>query len=108
MHREGEMLGAVQSGFVLKSERLAMRFLMTGDKAFSLSNNGSNPVMPFVTEGWGSGGGVQFAEVTGVNTVNVTAIDKTGNAVHSRHSVGSSGRLIPSQYYGKCHRDPGG
>lgn len=106
MNRNTEMAAPVQSDIVVKPERLQLRFLVTGDKAFMLGNNGSNPVMVFVPET--GGGGVQFVEITGADTVNVTAIDKDGNAVHSRHSMARSYRLIPSQYFGQCRRDAGG
>jgi hypothetical protein len=66
-------------------------------KAYMLGNQGTGEVM-VVTN---SEGGISFVEVTGTGNVMVTAISRTLQSVHSRHTVFSTD-IIPSQYYGKC------
>ena len=62
-----------------------------------LGNNGNSPVVHI-----DKGNGISFIEITGLGNVMSTTIDKKMNSVHSRNSVGFSGELIPSQYYGSC------
>jgi len=65
-------------------------------KAYIVGNQGSEEVATIPHKI----GGVSFVEVTGSGNVMSTAIDTTGNSVHSRNtSLG--GELVPSQYYGK-------
>ena len=45
--------------------------------------------------------GVTFMEKLSGGTVQTTTITNDGNSVHSRHST-LVGKLIPSQYYGRC------
>ena len=47
--------------------------------------------------------GVSFVEITASGNVMVTAITKSGEAVHSRNGI-MFNELVPSQYYGKCVR----
>ena len=49
----------------------------------------------------GEDGGVVFLETAPLGSIQVTAIDSYGNAVHSRHTM-MLGELVPSQYYGHC------
>jgi len=49
-------------------------------------------------------GGIQYIEITNPGAVQVTALDKHGNAVHSRHTVMPDGTITASQYYGRCTR----
>ena len=43
-----------------------------------------------------------FFENTPASGLNVTVVDKHLNATHSRHILGLSNELWPSQYYGQC------
>ena len=45
-----------------------------------------------------------FTEVTPLGVHQITVVDQRGNAVHSRHTVGFGGVIMPSQYYGRCER----
>ena len=66
-------------------------------KAYIVGNQGSEEVAAIPHRI----GGVSFVEVTGSGNVMSTVIDTAGNSVHSRNtSLG--GKLVPSQYYGKC------
>lgn len=65
-------------------------------RAFIKGNNGSSPVTLFMGESY-----ITFVEVTPNNSVQVTAIEIGGTAVHGRHTF-LSGNLRPSQYYGAC------
>lgn len=69
------------------------------DKAHMIGNNGSNPVVHV-----DKGNGKSFVEITGLGNVMTTTIDSKMKAVHSRNSVGFSGELLPSQYYGFCEK----
>lgn len=75
-----------------------MRFLIADDKAYVVGNAGSNPVIVAGAEG----GGIQFIERTLSGVLQITAIDRAGNGVHSRHTRGFDGNLTPSQSYGRC------
>jgi hypothetical protein len=47
--------------------------------------------------------GISFVEITDSGNVMVTAITKSGEAVHSRNGIMFK-ELVPSQFYGKCSR----
>lgn len=50
--------------------------------------------------------GVTFLEIIGTGTVQSTTMNTgTGQAVHSRHTLLNSNKLLPSQYYGECSKD---
>ena len=66
-------------------------------KSYMIGNNGSNPVTHI-----DEGNGKSFIEITFSGNVMSTTIDSKMNAVHSRNSVGFTGELLPSQYYGLC------
>ena len=68
----------------------------TTSKSYLLGNNGSAEVKAFETEDQ-----IAFIELTATGNIMTTAIDSKLNTVHSRNSV-MSGKMIPSQYYGKC------
>lgn len=80
-------------------EELSLTFLYDTktDKAYIIGNNGSNEVL-YIYRGYGK----SFVEVTGAGNIMVTTIDSKMNSVHSRNSVGFSGELVPSQFYGRC------
>ncbi len=59
-------------------------------------NNGSSEVIAFSSKDR-----ISFVEVTATKNIMSTAIDSKLNSVHSRNSV-IAGKLVPSQYYGKC------
>ena len=81
-------------------EVLSLTFLETNDKAFVLGNAGASEVARIPTES----GGVQFVERTGSGALQLTAIDKNGNAAHSRSTVNFDGVLMAAQHYGSCRR----
>ena len=84
--------------YATKREKFELVFLEASDKAYVLGNNGAQEVARFYTDR----SGIQFVERTVSGVLQVTAIDRHGNAAHSRHSVGFGGDLIASQYYGFC------
>lgn len=92
-------LAASPSGVKNEPKLFELRFVSDDQtkKAYLLGNNGSSEVTPIGNQG----GGITFVEVTDSGNVMVTAITASGEAVHSRNGI-ISGRLIPSQYYGKC------
>jgi hypothetical protein len=75
-----------------------LTFVVDSEKgtAYVVGNNGSSEVSLTPGDGF-----VSFTEVTKSGSVQTTSVDATGVSVHSRHT-NASGRLIPSQYYGKC------
>jgi len=90
---------ASPSGVKKESERFELRFLSDTKtkKAYLLGNLGSSEVTAIEN----LSGGVTFVEITDSGNVMVTAIASSGEAVHSRNGT-MVGKLIPSQYYGKC------
>lgn len=92
-------LSASPTGVKKESKLFELRFVSDNQtkKTYLLGNNGSSEVTPFGNQG----GGITFVEVTDSGNVMVTAITASGEAVHSRNGI-ISGKLIPSQYYGKC------
>ena len=81
------------------TERIELSFIIddsTG-KSYILGNNGSNEVAHI-----DRGNGKSFIEITALGNVVTTTMDLKMKAVHSRNSVGFTGELIPSQYYGAC------
>lgn len=65
-------------------------------KSYLLGNNGSSEVKVL-----GSDGQLAFLEITATGNIMTTAIDDELNSVHSRNTV-MFGKMLPSQYYGKC------
>jgi len=65
-------------------------------KSYLLGNNGSSEVKALEADDQ-----IAFIELTATGNVMTTAIDSKLNSVHSRNSV-MFGKMIPSQYYGKC------
>ena len=92
-------LAASPAGVKKESKLFELRFVSDDQtkKAYLLGNNGSSEVTPIGNQG----GGITFLEVTDSGNVMVTTITASGEAVHSRNGI-ISGKLIPSQYYGKC------
>jgi hypothetical protein len=86
--------------FRIGPETLSLVFLETPDKAYVLGNNGASEVARVPTDS----GGVQFIERTGSGALQLTAIDRNGNAAHSRSTVSSDGLLMAAQHYGRCTR----
>lgn len=85
-------------GKTIGKEDFKLTFLVDekADKAYILGNNGSNEVVNIYR-----GDGRTFIEITDTGNVMTTTVTPELEAVHSRHSV-MFGKLIPSQYYGKC------
>jgi hypothetical protein len=50
---------------------------------------------------WPGSDGVTFIEHLETGAIQTTTISKTGQSVHSRHTL-MLGDLVPSQYYGTC------
>jgi hypothetical protein len=92
-------LAASPSGVKKESKPFELRFVsdIKTKKSYLLGNNGSSEVTPIGNQH----GGVTFIEVTGSGNVMATVIAASGEAVHSRNG-NMFGKLIPSQYYGKC------
>jgi hypothetical protein len=84
-----------------KKEDFQLTFVIDNeaDKAYQIGNIGSDPVIHI-----NKGHGMSFIEITGMGNVMTTTIDTKMKAVHSRNTVGVSGELIPSQYYGHCEK----
>lgn len=82
----------------LKNETFGFSYVVDSEtqKAYLVGNAGSSEVQEIANES-----GVSFLEITGSGNVMVTAITESGDAVHSRNGI-MSGKLIPSQHYGKC------
>ncbi len=82
-----------------KKEDLQLTYVVddAADKAYMVGNNGSSEVIKI-----DKGNGISFIEITGLGNVMTTTIDKEHTAVHSRNTVGFTGELLPSQYYGHC------
>lgn len=92
---------ATPAGLKKEAKPFELRFMADSDteKTYILGNNGANEVMPIKNKD----SGTSYIEITGSGNVMVTAITASGEAVHSRNTILSSG-LVPSQYYGKCVR----
>lgn len=87
-----------QDGNHKVNNKIALTFIVdkTSGKSYMLGNNGSTEVNKRE-----SSNQITFLEVTATGNIMSTAIDGKLNSVHSRNSV-ISGKMIPSQYYGKC------
>jgi hypothetical protein len=90
-YSDGKSLAPVAGGF-------SMTFLIDvkADKAYVLGNNGASDVT-LLTNQWG----MTLVEITGTGNLMATVITFGGDSVHSRHTV-FNGKIIPSQYYGRC------
>ena len=80
-------------------EQFLLTFVVDAEngKGYIVGNQGSEEVVVIPQKT----GGIAFVEVTGSGNVMTTAIDTAGTSVHSRNtSIG--GKLVPTQYYGKC------
>jgi hypothetical protein len=67
------------------------------DKAYLIGNNGSSEVVVILNDD----GGLTLVETTASGNVMVTVIAAKEESVHSRNGI-MNGKIIPSQYYGKC------
>ena len=85
-----------QEGHHQVTSKFALTFLVDGDKAHLVGNNGSEPVTAIANDDY-----VSFIEVTANGNVMTTTILADGKSVHSRNTI-MFGDLIPSQYYGTC------
>ena len=87
-----------QEGNHTVKDKFILTFIVDkeADKSYLLGNNGSSEVYRFESDSQ-----LSFLEVTGTLNIISTTIDSNMDSVHSRNSV-LSGKLIPSQYYGKC------
>lgn len=94
-------LEATPKGVTKPEKPFNLRFLVdsTTDKAYLLGNAGSSEVTVIPNSD-----GVSFIEVTGSGNVMVTAITRSGEAVHSRNGIMFK-ELVPSQFYGSCTED---
>ncbi len=93
-------LEASPKGLAKQSPPFELRYVAdsaTG-KAYLLGNAGSSEVQVIANKD-----GVSFVEITASGNVMVTAITKSGDAVHSRNGI-MFNELVPSQFYGKCVR----
>ncbi len=102
--------GAVQSSakvaftpseYEVRRTEMDLSFVVDGDVAYMIGNVGNSPVNLFWIGPPAERDGVQFVEITTNGVLQVTAIDSSLNAVHSRHTVFLSA-IIPQQYYGSC------
>lgn len=82
---------------------------MSGPLIFQWNNDGAVLVGSYgqveVTPIEGVDGVVTFVEVTPSGAVQVTAIERDGGAVHSRHTIFPSGKVLESQVRGTCSRE---
>lgn len=92
-------VNASPSGLKKESKPFELRFVADPQavKAYLIGNNGSSEVKAVGNKG----DGMTFIETTDTGNIMVTAITASGEAVHSRNGI-MNGKLIPSQYYGKC------
>lgn len=70
---------------------------VSAGKSYIVGNNGSSEVNYI-----DNAAGLSFIEITDSGNVMTTAIDANMKSVHSRNSIGLTGELLPSQYYGSC------
>lgn len=84
--------------------RFSMTFILDRGRAYMLGNLGSANLESQTV----AGGGVIFIETAPSGVKQVTAIDKAGNAAHSRHTfvplLNGDWMLFPQQFYGRCVR----
>lgn len=81
-----------------------LTFQWSGDRAVLVGGSGQAEVTPIE----GVGGVVTFVEVTPGGSVQVTAIERDGGAVHGRHTVIPNGKVLESQVRGTCTREQTG
>lgn len=91
-------LEATPKGLSKQVKPLELRFVVdtTAKKAYLIGNAGSSEVEIIPNTD-----GISFVEITESGNVMVTAITKSGEAVHSRNGIMFK-ELVPSQYYGRC------
>lgn len=91
-------LEATPNGLSKQAKPFELRFVVdtSTKKAYLIGNAGSSEVeiIPNID-------GISFVEITGSGNVMVTAITRSGEAVHSRNGIMFK-ELVPSQYYGSC------
>jgi len=80
----------------VESFRLEFTYDDVADKAFLIGNAGVADVI--ASHGYE---GITFLEKLVTGALQTTTISRTGESVHSRHTI-LGGKIIPSQYYGKC------
>jgi hypothetical protein len=78
--------------------RLTFLIDSSAKKAYLIGNNGSAEVHFVMNDD-----GFSLVEITDAGNVMVTAITNGGKSVHSRNTI-LQGDIVPSQYYGTCHR----
>ena len=89
-----------EGGLHESKEKMELSFIVDNEtgKGYVLADESANVmVVP------NSLGGISFIEITGSKNVMTTTIDEKMNSVYSLHTI-FLGKLIPSQYYGKCVR----
>lgn len=89
---------ATPKGLAKQASPLDLRFVFDAStsKAYLLGNAGSSEVEVIPNTN-----GISFVEITPSGNVMVTAITRSGEAVHSRNGIMLK-QLVPSQFYGKC------
>ncbi len=89
---------ATPKGLSKQATPFELRFVVdtSTKKAYLLGNTASSEV-----EIIPNADGVSFVEITGSGNVMVTAVTRSGEAVHSRNGIMFKD-LVPSQYYGSC------
>ena len=85
-------------GRISKSEILRIEFTIDGTgHAFAVGRN-VYPVQVVTGDQ-----GITFLEVLATGAVQTTTVHRSGDAVHSRHTMFSFlNKVTPSQYYGSC------
>lgn len=91
-------LEATPKGLSKQAKPFELRFVVdtSTKKAYLVGNAGSSEVEIIPNTD-----GISFVEITGSGNVMVTAITKSGDAVHSRNGIMFK-ELVPSQFYGNC------
>jgi hypothetical protein len=89
---------ATPKGLSKQIKPFELRFVVDADtkKAYLIGNAGSAEVEIIPNTD-----GISFVEITASGNVMVTAVTKTGEAVHSRNGIMFK-KLVPSQLYGSC------
>jgi hypothetical protein len=89
--------GVSPNGSFKEEFKLEFVFDDVTEKAVMIGNQGT-PDVAFYAGPFG----VTFMERLPTGAVQVTTIAKEGDSVHSRHTMMSDKKIIPTQYYGRC------
>jgi hypothetical protein len=86
-----------ETGLHKAKEPFKLTFLVDSKTAYHIGPLGAEKVSIVPN----NHGGLTFVEITQTGNVMVTAISADSASVHSR-STNIAGKIVPSQYYGRC------